>query len=456
MALGNLSRNKKKTVLVVISLSLAVVLLQITFIFANGFDMDKYLRQWVVSDFIVGNANYFQTGNPGFSQDQAVGEETIEAINESTDITAAGRIYGMMGIAQTGVSPEYYRKNLSLWYSSADIDKLISGAEKTEEGNIYTGVQLYGMEKFPLDQLHVFKGDLSDVYDSSKKAIAAVYLTDDYDVVMPETNWAKVGDQVKIDYVDEWEYFDTRTGEILTNPDTADREYLDARVKRSYEEIYTVAACVTMRNTMSYRYFGADEFVLNAEVFQRDTGTDGVMTYLFNTTEGANASTEAFLKNYTENVDPTLDYESKQAYVDQFDRFRNMFLLMGGALSFIIGLVGILNFLNAVLTSILTRRREFAMLQSIGMTGKQLNSMLIYEGVLYTAMAAGLSLLLGIVGGPLMDTAMSSMFWFFTYHFSLLPILMVTPVFLTLGVVIPLIAYRSMAGQTIVERLREV
>ena len=46
------------------------------------------------------------------------------------------------------------------------------------------------------------------------------------------------------------------------------------------------------------------------------------------------------------------------------------------ALSVIIGLIGIVNFINSVLTSIITRQKEFAMLQSIGMTGKQQKQML--------------------------------------------------------------------------------
>ena len=62
---------------------------------------------------------------------------------------------------------------------------------------------------------------------------------------------------------------------------------------------------------------------------------------------------------------------------------RAMFLMLGGALSFIVGLVGVLNFFNAILTGITVRKREFAVLQSIGMTGKQLKTMLVYEGLLY-------------------------------------------------------------------------
>ena len=43
MAFANLGRNKRKTVLVVISLSLSVVLLNILVTFTGGFDMEKYL-----------------------------------------------------------------------------------------------------------------------------------------------------------------------------------------------------------------------------------------------------------------------------------------------------------------------------------------------------------------------------------------------------------------------------
>ena len=129
---------------------------------------------------------------------------------------------------------------------------------------------------------------------------------------------------------------------------------------------------------LSYRYYGDDEFVLNDETFRQDTGTDSVMYYAFNTTEQANAAMEAFLADYTEQQNPQYDYESKATYMAEFENFRAMFVMLGGVLSFIVGLVGILNYFNAVLTGILTRRRELAVLQSIGMTGRQLKRCLLY------------------------------------------------------------------------------
>ena len=165
---------------------------------------------------------------------------------------------------------------------------------------------------------------------------------------------------------------------------------------------------------------------------------------------------ENFLIDYTKNQNPDLNYESKATYAAEFDGFRNMFLMLGGALSFIVGLVGILNFFNAILTGILTRRREFAMLQSIGMTGKQLKTMLVCEGLIYALGSIVLSLLLTVLAGPLLSRVLEGMFWFYSYHLTVTPILFLLPVFVLLGTALPLFSYRGVAKQTIVERLREV
>ena len=97
------------------------------------------------------------------------------------------------------------------------------------------------------------------------------------------------------------------------------------------------------------------------------------------------------------------------------------------------GLVGVLNFFNAILTGIITRKREMAVLQSIGMTGKQLKTMLVCEGLLYALSSVLLSLVLAVVLGPLAFSALQSMFWFFTYRFTLAPILAVAPVLCPAG-----------------------
>lgn len=456
MALANLGRNKKKTVLVVISMTLAVVLLQLTFAFANGFDMDKYLTKWVISDFILGDASYFQPGADRSGPMPAVPEEDIGSLEKTGKITESGRVYGHRGDFSVYAPQDASRDLYKEWMTEDEIDELLSWMKQDADGNYAMDINLYGLEDYALGQLQVIDGDLADVYDPNQRAIAAVYLVDDYDEPMNHTQWAKVGDTVTIHYVYAYEYIDSETGKKIPEDDIRTYQLPFTVQETEAADIeYRVAACVTMKHAMSYRYGGSFEYVLNAQTFQKDSRTGEVMTWLFNTEPENNAAMQELLEDYTVQTNPNLDYESKQSYVQQFEQFRNMFLLLGGALSFVVGLVGVLNYLNAVLTSMNARRREFAMLQSIGMTGRQLKRMLICEGMIYGAAAILVSLVLSFLMIPLMDTAVGGFFWFFTYHFTVLPVLVMIPVFAMLGVVLPLAGYRKVERQTIVERLRE-
>lgn len=79
--------------------------------------------------------------------------------------------------------------------------------------------------------------------------------------------------------------------------------------------------------------------------------------------------------------------------------------------------------------------------------------MLVYEGLFYALGAAVIALGLDILLSPVMSNVFESMFWFFSYHFTAVPILVVIPVFTLLGIVLPLITYWLAAGKSVVERL---
>ena len=111
------------------------------------------------------------------------------------------------------------------------------------------------------------------------------------------------------------------------------------------------------------------------------------MNYWFDVEDGGEDAMESFLKSYTETVEPMMSYSSKATRASEFEGMRNMILVVGGSLSVVIGLIGVLNFVNSVMTSIISRRREFAVLNAVGMTVKQQRRMLILES-LFCAMAA--------------------------------------------------------------------
>ena len=450
MAFANLGRNRGKTAVTVISLSLSVALLMLTVSLTNGFDMDKYVSNRMSTDFQIADASYFQTSS---TKNMSLTPEIIEEVKRNGGENG-GVCYTNTGYTNEFVTDDYYRQLEGRYKPQDVIDEELRTADRDENGLVAAYAQLYGMDDFVLDHLTLLEGDLSKVRETGGKYIAAVYSTDDYGRITEDSNWARIGDKVKIRYADGIKYVNPETGEEY--PDSVDITTVPyvIRLENYREEIYTVAALVEVPHSLSYRYFGSDEFILNSQTFVEDTKTDSIMYYAFDVDDADLDAVETFLGDYTNNVNPACDYESKGTYAEEFNGFRNMFFIMGSALSFIVALIGVLNYFNAVLTGITVRRREFAVLQSIGMTGKQLKTMLICEGPLYTVGSVAVCLVLSLAVGPLIGSMAENMFWFFTYNFDASPLLYVTPAFALLGIVIPLISYRFEAKSTIVERLR--
>lgn len=466
MAWANLGRNRGKTIITIVSLALAVVLFQLVVTFVNGFDMDKYVSRKLATDFEVGNAGYFQSlAGEGFNTDRALSENDIAAIDHVGGITAGGRTYGQTTGIQEFITPDQLRAINERWLVMAGVedidaavDDMVERGLKNDAGLVATSTKVYGMEDFVLDQLIVVDGDLSALSDPSQHAIAAAYSVDDYNNPEMDTHWAKVGDTVSMVFVEEWEYVDKQTGDVLSAeelPDDAGIENYDQRAKTYHIEDYTVVATVAVPYSLSYRYFGNDEYVMGAEAFLQETGTSNVMYYAFDTDDAATDDMEAFLADYTENVNPDLNYVSTKVFVDEFNGFRSMFALLGGTLSAVIAVIGVLNVFNAILTGITSRRRELAMLQSIGMTAKQLRRMLIIEGLLYTLGAVVLAAVLVLAISPFAGEAVGGLFFWFSYRPTYWPLLVAAPVFAAVGVLIPLASVRRMQRNSVVDRLRE-
>ena len=215
---------------------------------------------------------------------------------------------------------------------------------------------------------------------------------------------------------------------------------------------------MTIPYSMSYRYgtFGY-RYILPVTRLAEDSQQNPIpLFWLFDTTDAAaEDAAESYLAELTADDLSLLMYESKTTFRAEFEGFQNMFLLLGGLLCAIIGLVGILNFFNAIMTSILSRKREFAVLQAVGMTNKQLKAMLVYEGLFYALCSALSALVLSFILNPLVGDLMENMFWFFSAKFTIVPVLLAIPIFALLGWLIPYVMYNHAAKNSIVDQLRD-
>lgn len=427
MAAANLGRDKKKTALVMVSLSLTVVLLNLLVTFIGGFDMDKYLSRRSCADFLISTPSYFNY------QGSTLTKEAVEPVRANTAHSLEGFAYLTGGVGM--YLPESVWRDEAAFYSrdtDMDIDTLL--AQTPRDGDKVQAVsQIEGLDPTLGEKLTVIGGSLDSLWEPDSHAIAiAVNLNDSGKLPDPGI-YPAVGEKIKVTY---------------GNGDTA------------YDVNYTVCALVDVPYNMSSRFYTMGyQAILSADALYRDAGEDNVfpMVYLFDTPdEESESAAESYLAQLTSDPDSPLMYESKATHRAYFQEFRMTFVILGRLLCAIIGIVGILNFFNAMMTAILARSREFAVLQSVGMTGRQLETMLLWEGLLYTLGSGLIAGLLSAAVNPLAGRLLESAYWFYSYHYTITPVLAMLPAFIVLGCAIPAVMYRQAVKQSIVERLRSL
>ena len=413
MALANLGRNRKRTVLVIVSMTLSLVLFNTVFTLSSGFDIDKYIAKFMDTDFVISNADFFQYQVEKGEHD--LSETFIEAVRQNSSFEDGGRLYSSWMLEE----PFSTEHNAFFSYN------------KDLNGNPF--VRLYGADDFLLNGMEVIEGTIDlEKLKSGKYILLSVECNDDGTVI--ENPNISVGDTVRINHLKA--------------------EELSTTITDSYDFII-MAKVRANENTATTRNTGEARFYLPTEIFLPLCDNPHLVSFPFDVKEGTEAEMAEFLNSYIDSVEPSMDFESKATYTSSFDDLTSLIITIGGALSIIIGIIGIANFVNSVLTSVITRKKEFAMLQSIGMTGKQLKRMLSFEGLYYAVGTIITSVVLGVLFSVVVVRGISSGIWFFTYRFVMWPMLVIDPFLILLTVAIPALLYRQIAKASIIERLRQ-
>ena len=412
MALANLGRNKKRTILVIVSMTLSLVLFNTVFTLSSGFDIDKYVSKFLNKDFIISSADYFQYR---FDRSDAELSQTfIHAVQQKDAYEDGGEL------STVRVTEEFF---------SVESETIVNH-NKDKAGNPH--VSLYGADDFLLKSMEVIEGEIDwEALRSGKYVLYGLQSDDNGNIIQDQA--VQVGDVLR---------FHHSTADGLNST-------MDATVD------LTVMAKVRINNSVdTHRQTGGTNFYMPTEKFKPLCTAPHVVNFSFNVKPEQEMAMEEFLTSYTENIEPGMDYESKQTYVNSFHDLTSLIITIGAALSVIIGLIGITNFINSMLTSIITRKKEFAMLQSIGMTGKQLKSMLACEGLYYAIGTILASAFFGTLFSLIIVQGIANSIWFFTYRFVIWPMLVIYPFLLALTIIIPSILYRKIAKTSIIERLR--
>lgn len=440
MAAARLTGSKGKTVLVIASLALSIVTFTLTFILANSFSMEKYLSD-IPADFLVADAEYFAYK---WDEENAISLEENAFVRSMDGVTDSFVTYAMPAsyYPETYFSEEAVREMLSRHGDEGDyIDGYIANSLEAD-GTIAQKVQLLGLEDTAFARLRIYEGD-------------AAKLAENGYIAVEQNEYFKLGDKLTFLFTDKYEYINTETNAVYTEFDSipkSEYEFIEIN-KETHKVEYEIAAIVDCPTSFGYRFsIDTPLFLTSSEDLFAQSEYCAPLYIAFDTADETDTEMEKFLADYT--AANTLSYTSRATEAASFAAFKRMFVILGAALSMIVGLIGLLNFINTMITSIHSRQREIAALQAMGMTGRQLCTMLVWEGVIYICGAAIVSLLLSLIMIPF-GSLIEEIFTFCDYSFTILPLVAAIPVFAIMGTMIPAIAYKNLTKKSIVERLRE-
>lgn len=112
---------------------------------------------------------------------------------------------------------------------------------------------------------------------------------------------------------------------------------------------------------------GGPKIYMSENKFKEIYETPTLYGFLFDVEEQYQQDMENYLMRDTD-----VSYNSITTLKADVLGIKNVVLLVGGMIGAVFALVGLINFINLVMTNIVTRRHEFATMQSIGMTNRQL------------------------------------------------------------------------------------
>ncbi len=433
LAWSNLGRNRKRIVTVICSLTLGLTLMSAFYARNAAFDMEKYLEELMLSDF---------------QMDQATSEEYMKGYDPYGDtlhpelIAQVEALEGLEGIGyeyshETEIAlSEQTIANMQAFYTDDVLADWASydpvGPQSIQEAvdEKSAGAVVYGLDGIVLDaytaEAHVLAGSYdAEQFATGKYAIAAgLAMTKEEGQTLPTVS---VGDTVEIE----------------------GQEYTIMAVLDEFS-VVTEGAKEGGAENKDRHYL---EFIVPMETFRARWPQNTPRKIFFDVEDAHLDAAREMLDRYSAETGENIPLTTRASKAAQYRRETRSSAVMGNVVSIVIALVGVLNFVNSMVTSIVSRRKEFAMMQSVGMTKSQLCKLLVWEGMDYawitllctyviSSLAVGIGVRAMVEGG------------FTTFRFTLLPLVICTPPLLLFAVLVPYLCFHNLEKDSLVERLR--
>ena len=457
---GKTGKKGKKLAVVILSLSLALVILNGVIGLVSGFDVNEFVKSDVVADFSIQDASLDNMA-AAYHETDSVDTDMLEMIKTQPGVNETGNIYistfwqefsddSWKKLEDTFFKKEAVVECINNWYTSANYtyDDCMNSFRQSKS----LAGSTYGMDEYAASKLEVI-----ETLDGSDKIDWEKFNSGDYVLATRWTvdgqyyeNIVEPGDKVQI------RSHDPKYAEMLDEPIETGRMTTYASYDNAPVKEYEVYAIVDIPQAMAYRVseFIELNYILPESEYLAIEGDKGAMRTLIDVEDDKEEAFEKWIKEYTTSENPGMDYISKESVIAEYKSLSDTIGMVGIVLAIILGLIGLMNFANTMATSIIVRSRELAMLEAVGMTGNQQRQMLMKEGFTYFLWTMVVSVIISSILSVTAIRTLAEALGMFVWRFTLMPLAVCLPLILVLIIIIPVIAYNRLSRRSVIDRLR--
>lgn len=410
----NLFRDKKQFVIIMCSLSLAVSLFLIinVVIYANNaknilnhsYDYDiRLLNQTLLSD----------------SEEQVINWDFIEQIRAIDGVEDVRVLKSATAVVpyQENVYGEYYKELYDSRYSPGNYEKDMELYKKQPDHHSFT-CRVVGIDEVEFEKINNTLQDPLDKEKFKNGEIAFVSKT------FTQGDNGITGKKVEFS--------------IPTALDPDKKQIIETGAMIDDYPAYYSAGYTP-------------DLIVSDDFFDEIMGQPLIEMIKIDYDEPFSKSVEASIKKLVES-NKLISWESKLDSYSEMKNSENQITVLGGSLGIIIMLLAISNYMNMMSESMQNRSKEFAVLESVGMTRKQIKKMIVFESLGYSILSIAISLIIGLPASYMVFTNFN--IYRIPFAFPIMKTLFLFIVIIIICVVTSLLVFSRSKSETIIELLR--
>ncbi len=426
MAIRNVFREKKAAVLVFASLFMGTIAFLAMNAFLRGLDLENFAKMYLPYDYIIhclvsdDEDGYDKMRN----QSLALAEE-LKEIDGISGLSINKRMHVRLDFNRDTYMP--FLQN-EAEHTGASFDEIADFYEENKNPEVFYGTYAVTADDWIIEKYAEFTGTKIDIDAFVNGEICLV---------------GCLGSEEKARQME---------GKIITMISEDEKNSIDIQV----------ASCVTTRAS-SFLQFAEDVFIAGAPRYiiisdkaMERLGTDyTIYTITMDCKADKEVSVTNEVKRLTDNWDNVANVEIKTELMgDMSTSIKTVKILING-ISLLLILIGIINFINVMTSGVYARRKEFALLESVGMTKGQVKKMLMLEGGYYGIISIGLIATLGNGIIYIVSTLTEKTIDYATAVYPLAELIIMCVFIVAVCILVPFVLYKSISRETLTNRLRE-